>query len=123
MPLSAEANAATSNPSADRSGIFSRCRNHMESSPTSVEIVPSGPTLAPERSEQNEVRRAPGKMRESAFGPDPFMDSTRPPSIAFGARRYFCASPTSSEKESTPSGMSQRWLVTKDQWLSQMPLL
>ena len=36
-----------------------------------------------------------------------------PPSITVGARRYFTASPTSSEKNKTPTGMVHVWLVTK----------
>src|SRR6266496_6145440 len=41
------------------------------------------------------------------------MDSIAPPWITVGARRYFWASPTSSEKNKTPTGMVHLLLVTK----------
>jgi hypothetical protein len=41
------------------------------------------------------------------------MASSAPPWITVGARRYLCASPTSSEKNKTPTGMVHRLPVTK----------
>src|SRR5690242_20329619 len=49
------------------------------------------------------------------------MAAIAPPSITVGARRYFWASPTSSEKNKTPTGMVHLLLVTK--LLFQMALL
>ena len=62
-PLKAEARAATSKPGASLAGIRRRARAQAERSCTSTAMAPSGPTLAPERSEQSEVSRAPGKVR------------------------------------------------------------
>src|SRR5262245_23125556 len=55
-PFNADAIAATSNPIATRGETLSLPRNQMAICWTRIVIGPSGPTLAPDRSEQNDDR-------------------------------------------------------------------
>src|SRR6516165_11249426 len=114
MPLNAEARAATVSPKPASSAMFSFSFSQAVMSWMRKARGPSGPTLAPESSEQKDDRSAPAKVEDALFTWSlSLSNSVNPPPITVGARRYFWASPTSSEKNTTPTGMVQVWLVTK----------
>src|SRR5512137_627502 len=62
IPLYADERAATSNPSAVSLDILSFSRIHADISIMRNAKGPSGPTLAPEKSEKKEDRRVPGNV-------------------------------------------------------------
>src|SRR5512137_2774283 len=62
MPLYADERAATSNPKAVSLDIASFSRIHADISIMRNARGPSGPTLAPEKSEKKEERRVPGNV-------------------------------------------------------------
>ena len=84
--------------------------------------APSRPNAGPgeQRAKGREQRARKGPVI-GLLWPPPFMDAIAPPSITVGARRYFWASPTSSEKNKTPTGIVHLLLVTK--LFDQMALL
>jgi hypothetical protein len=122
MPLNAEARAATVSPKPASSATFSFSFSQLVMSWMRKARGPSGPTLAPESSEQKDERIDPAKVEDALFAWAPsLINSVNPPWITVGARRYFWASPTSSEKNTTPTGMVHAWLVTNS--LDQMAVL